>query len=204
MRHKAFTRIELVVVLLILGTIAAILFPVFARVRDNHKPSCQSTMKQIGLGFLQYQQDYGEQFPVTRNRVSGEGWVEILQPYLKSTALFQCPKESYRAGDSPTEPHFSDYWMNRRLSGQNRKNLSEITQTWAILAGDGNDGSDATTSSYALSQLPIAWRRDPQSPARRHLDYGNYLYLDGHVKALKPEKVTTQTARVGEATFAVR
>jgi len=61
---KAFTLIELLVVIAIIAILAAILFPVFARARENaRRSSCQSNLKQIGLGVLQYTQDYDEKYP---------------------------------------------------------------------------------------------------------------------------------------------
>ncbi len=61
---KAFTLIELLVVIAIIAILAAILFPVFARARENaRRSSCESNVKQIMLGVLQYAQDYDEKYP---------------------------------------------------------------------------------------------------------------------------------------------
>ena len=58
---RGFTLIELLVVIAIIAILAAILFPVFARARENaRRASCQSNLKQIGLGIFQYTQDYDE------------------------------------------------------------------------------------------------------------------------------------------------
>src|SRR3712207_1528949 len=89
----AFTLIELLVVIAIIAILAAILFPVFARARENaRRASCQSNLKQIGLGIMQYAQDYDETMvPVT----NGAGrWHDHVQPYVKSTQLFRCPSNS--------------------------------------------------------------------------------------------------------------
>ena len=70
-----------------------------------------------------------------------------------------------------------------------------------ILAGDGlaQRAPDA-----ALSQLPASWISDAHSPARRHLDAANYLFADGHVKALVPARITTKAPSFGEPTFEVK
>src|ERR1043166_4666487 len=62
-RHegRGFTLIELLVVISIIALLAAILFPVFSKARENaRRASCQSNLKQIGLGILQYAQDSDE------------------------------------------------------------------------------------------------------------------------------------------------
>src|SRR5687767_15336393 len=66
-RKSGFTLIELLVVIAIIAILAAILFPVFARARENaRRTSCASNLKQISLGFLQYAQDYDERLPLPR------------------------------------------------------------------------------------------------------------------------------------------
>ncbi|RYX83588.1 DUF1559 domain-containing protein [bacterium] len=98
--HKtAFTLIELLVVIAIIAILAAILFPVFARARENaRRASCQSNMKQIGLGIMQYTQDYDEKYPGngTYNLPTGETatWDLRIQPYIKSVQLLACPSDS--------------------------------------------------------------------------------------------------------------
>ncbi len=99
-RQSAFTLIELLVVIAIIAILAAILFPVFARARENaRRSSCQSNLKQIGLGILQYTQDYDELMPARYNNITGS-WRQVVQPYVKSTQLFACPSNPNNAQDA--------------------------------------------------------------------------------------------------------
>jgi prepilin-type N-terminal cleavage/methylation domain-containing protein/prepilin-type processing-associated H-X9-DG protein len=80
---KGFTLIELLVVIAIIAILAAILFPVFGRARDNARRSaCQSNLKQIGLAYNQYFQDYDERFPptVTERNAPGSGTTDTADP----------------------------------------------------------------------------------------------------------------------------
>jgi prepilin-type N-terminal cleavage/methylation domain-containing protein len=64
MKRNGFTLIELLVVIAIIAILAAILFPVFAKVREKaRQASCASNEKQLGLAFVQYIQDYDESMP---------------------------------------------------------------------------------------------------------------------------------------------
>ncbi|BCM91168.1 hypothetical protein IAD21_03032 [Abditibacteriota bacterium] len=108
--NKGFTLIELLVVIAIIAILAAILFPVFARARENaRRASCQSNLKQIGLGYMQYAQDYDGWTPGSSNASAGTGsqvsWPTLVFPYIKSEQLFVCPSgETTPAIRSTTMP----------------------------------------------------------------------------------------------------
>lgn len=94
-RRRGFTLIELLIVIAIIAILAAILFPVFARARENaRRASCQSNLKQIGLGILQYAQDFDEFTPGTSTVVDAtctRSWPSVIFPYVKSQQIFVCP-----------------------------------------------------------------------------------------------------------------
>jgi prepilin-type N-terminal cleavage/methylation domain-containing protein/prepilin-type processing-associated H-X9-DG protein len=120
--HKAaFTLIELLVVIAILAILAAILFPVFARVREKGRQAvCLSNLKQLGMGVMMYIQDYDETFPFVldwsaNERMTGGGaanigdggkqpgvpgatgqepqyqLVTVVAPYVKNPNIWHCP-----------------------------------------------------------------------------------------------------------------
>src|SRR3982750_4482024 len=91
--RKGFTLIELLVVIAIIAILAAILFPVFAKAREKARQiSCASNERQLGLGFMQYTQDYDECLPTT-HWGTPVGWAGQLYPYIKSAGLFKCPDD---------------------------------------------------------------------------------------------------------------
>jgi len=100
MKRRGFTLIELLVVIAIIAILAAILFPVFARARENaRKSTCQSNLKQIGLASMQYTQDYDEiLMPLGCQYVAGvwTTWPTVIQPYLKNSRVVICPSDTGR------------------------------------------------------------------------------------------------------------
>ncbi len=101
-KFSGFTLIELLVVIAIIAILAAILFPVFARARENaRRSSCMSNMKQIGLGMLQYTQDYDEKYPSGTDNGRGSGWAGQVLPYIKSSQVFVCPSDARPLNGNP-------------------------------------------------------------------------------------------------------
>jgi prepilin-type N-terminal cleavage/methylation domain-containing protein/prepilin-type processing-associated H-X9-DG protein len=112
-KKQGFTLIELLVVIAIIAILAAILFPVFAKVREKaRQTSCLSNEKQLGLSLMQYTQDYDEKFP--NGDGSGRGWAGETYSYTKSTALYKCPDDSTTT-DSAGRLALS-YGYNRNLT----------------------------------------------------------------------------------------
>ncbi len=94
-----FTLIELLVVIAIIAILAAILFPVFQKVRENaRRASCESNVKQLCLSVVQYTQDNDEAYPTSSdspdpNRNGRRGWGGKVYSYIKSTGVYLCPDD---------------------------------------------------------------------------------------------------------------
>ncbi len=130
---KGFTLIELLVVIAIISILASILFPVFARARENaRRTSCLSNLKQFGLAAMQYVQDYDGWYPRefvpttepaptgTTNIVNGRWlWQEILFPYHRNMEIVACPSTltgTKKLGTNGTEGlAIGSYGMNEGL-----------------------------------------------------------------------------------------
>src|SRR5438270_3680752 len=151
-RARAFTLIELLVVIAIIAILAAILFPVFAQVREKARgAACLSNLKQIGSAWMMYTQDYDGMFPTSdpgdvanmwlpnaqsqsgrcadmKDRGGYGGWVgNLLLPYSKNTAIFQCP----------SNPHIP----------------------WPVNTGSGCAGPKGTDEAFAKEKwgIPYIW-----------------------------------------------
>jgi prepilin-type N-terminal cleavage/methylation domain-containing protein/prepilin-type processing-associated H-X9-DG protein len=123
-----FTLIELLVVIAIIAILAAILFPVFAKAREKaRQTTCTSNMKQLGLAFAQYEQDYDEHFTHPDPWYTAQTWGGQIYAYVKSTGAYTCP-------DDPTNPNANgtvvSYAFNTNLSWQSGNagyKLSQLT-----------------------------------------------------------------------------
>ena len=119
-RKSGFTLIELLVVIAIIAILAAILFPVFARARENaRRASCQSNEKNIALGFKQYIQDNGEKYPPTMTTAYDLKNNGGIQEYIKSTAIFYCPSDSDKINGS----------YGYKLNAENESAIENTTTT---------------------------------------------------------------------------
>ena len=200
--RRGFTLIELLVVIAIIAILAAILFPVFARARENaRKSTCQSNLKQLGLGMLQYAQDYDEMFPqlggptnintpslgtfnyYATNNVHWQGWATRIFPYIKNTGVYKCPSNQYNnCGINYAIP-----WHCLNSAGA-RVDLFNAPQAMArflkpsetmMITEEGAGGGD----QYVLSTQYYA-------AAMPHFDGGNVTFVDGHVKWYRFDKDT--------------
>ena len=137
MRARGFTLIELLVVIAIIAILAAILFPVFGRARENaRKTSCLSNLKQIGLGFAQYTQDYdktvdAEQDPGTTPRTR-------LNPYIKSLQVWVCPSEVNPTVRGMADDRAVSYMLSSQIGGRQDADMTRPADI--VVAHDADSG----------------------------------------------------------------
>ncbi len=195
--RAGFTLVEILVALTTMGVLASILFAVFGRVQENGRSTvCQSKLKQLALAVQQYSQDSDGRYP--NDRVQPQ-----LFPYIKSTALIECPTHEGRSLPFPGTPdsHFYiwGYYYNGvqlnikgkdqsgiSFTGRHEASVLNTSTTWVF--GDDNPAFLPTAGGggfLAYSQCGTGqgfW-------ATLHNGGANYAFLDGHVKWLTPSAI---------------
>ncbi len=179
-KPKAFTLIELLVVIAIIAILASILFPVFARARENaRRSSCMSNLKQIGLSVMQYVQDNDERYPLSQVSRTGPWadiptsddfadtanvqWPQFIAPYTKSMQIFRCPSAYAKTG-------------NDGVYGQYGANQAMFLVTSTVAANQKSLAMSAVISSatsYMIMDLGVfrATGRELTAPGSS----GNYI-----------------------------
>lgn len=202
-RSNGFTLIELLVVIAIIAILAAILFPVFARVREKAKQtSCVSNLKQIALGIIAYCDDYDGQGPsrqdlpngtiVAWNEQLGGQGVEWANREGGISGLWQCKAGGYTNSYSMPYNRAGFYMANSFVTWMigAPKHPAEI-----ILVGEcGCEYHPSKPAMYGLDrsfQKPkgywSGWNYYPI--ACGHGDGSNEAFFDGHVKMIPEGKL---------------
>ncbi|HCU36465.1 MAG TPA: hypothetical protein DGT21_13750 [Armatimonadetes bacterium] len=192
-RDRGFTLIELLVVIAIIAILAAILFPVFARAREKaRQSSCQSNLKQIGLAWHMYAQDYDE---MHLRAHGGEDqrplWTDAVAPYIKNTQLFICPSERNRVmsgGYDPVQQVTTGYGIYCAHFGQSMGQYNHPAETCIVVDATGFR-THIPVCGLNLSGGSTCADGSVGFVATRHNGMANFLFMDGHVKAYNPRQL---------------
>ena len=197
-KQKGFTLIELLVVIAIIAILAAILFPVFQKVRENaRRASCTSNLKQLSIAVVQYQQDFDEIMPGSAVNAALGGWIYFtgftlfpsptptafdptqgsIYPYVKSKGVYICPDESSNQGNS--------YSINGPICGQA---LSQFTQPSATVLF--NEEADGFANNGGSDDGYFSPGTFGNVPTLRHTNGSVFAFCDGHAKWFRDGKLT--------------
>ena len=187
MQRRGFTLIELLVVIAIIAILAAILFPVFARAREKaRQTSCLSNLKQLGIGWMMYVQDYDEMCPAVYFRPpSGTVYYfNYLEPYLKNTDVLLCPSMDARYGynrrafglypNVPPETHTDGLLIKlaELVAPSEKVCFADSYSGRYYVYNDATDPVGGTVATYGIYPY--------------HNGMGNVCFADGHAKAVDP------------------
>ncbi len=213
MRRSGFTLIELLVVIAIIAILAAILFPVFSRARAKaRQAACMSNLKQIGLAFHMYAEDYDELLPYLApsqfNWTYGWRWdpdfpgwgfrdnlarlYNALNPYIKNSQIWFCQDDVWRM-DVPTYAPAGTRWGTDQAA-QNGVISYMFCVQWNTLPGFQLDPvcPDPSDPCDIVGRLPaeqclmcdngLWYTQDIADYKMPHNEGLNIVFLDGHVK----------------------
>ena len=191
--RPAFTLIELLVVIAIIAILAAILFPVFARARENaRRSSCLSNTKQWGLGFMQYTADYDGAMVYSDANDQTHYWAVQMKPYLKSVQIAVCPSHSNPQTGWSFNTGYPGFSYTMMEGGYSLPSggiylTTEPRFEWPseyVIMGDmiGTAGSPHTQTDKEDDPLGVDTNHRFDY---RHLEGANFLYADGHAKWAK-------------------
>jgi prepilin-type N-terminal cleavage/methylation domain-containing protein/prepilin-type processing-associated H-X9-DG protein len=169
MVKRAFTFIELLVTITIIGILMALLLPALARTKETGRSAaCLSNLHQIGLALQIYVQENQNRLPYMYDKplvpglgTNGPTVNTVLSNYLGNMEVLHCPSDS-----TIYDATGSSYSWNSALNGQDADHLELL---------------GLTDNPH---QIPVMMDKEKFHILRGELRAKNYLFADGHLKNL--------------------
>jgi prepilin-type processing-associated H-X9-DG protein/prepilin-type N-terminal cleavage/methylation domain-containing protein len=203
--RTAFTLVEVLVVIAIIGVLVALLLPAVQSARASaRRAECLSNMKQLGLAMHLFGNTRGGRFPWNVHAGNDQSWVFTLSPFIEDVNTIRlCPDDKRREERSADRERGTSYLINEYLSTKRVKgavhNINKLKETARmIVLFEGADLMEVTDDHVHPSTwyLPIRVANKTVWPAlvsevnvARHSGAANYLYVDGHVETIPEETV---------------
>lgn len=209
-RPSGFTLVELLVVMGIVTILVTVIFALFSPARAKARSAkCQSNLRQIGLAFAQYTQDFNNHYPRngwcpswapgctgahSATPVSPTLWFHAVDAYTKNSEVYNCPD----ATQWPQKTDALGKWIYSSAAsyGWNVYTLNgvrESTPYHGVDAAKVEDPAGTILVGDAMGYYRMTgyhtsiYRGNSAGVANRHLDGTNILWADGHVKWQRPE-----------------
>jgi len=207
--RRAFTLIELMVVIAIIALLAALLLPALSQAKSRAwSVRCVSNLRQIGLAMRMYSDDFNELFPESGTVIPWGGvdyappfgsgkhsWMEQLISFTVNTNLYHCPAD--------LKSSFS-YFNGVRAAfvalGYNRGSVNSksiLFPSAYVLGGDTVDFNpmDADKDDYDQNCVGGVANGTPALAWQTHNRGQNILFADGHAKWYKGYDTNEMTFR---------
>lgn len=161
-KFPAFTLTELLIAVTIIGLLAALLFPVFARARENaRRTTCLSNERQLGMAIMQYAADNDSYFPSNQTKEINGIWARQVFPYVKNTAVYHCPNDTTTEGfwtnsDSKDTYSVVSYGLNLNVTVSGVYKVSTIDKVFPAVSDSALAAPSRTVLAFEVSDATAA------------------------------------------------